>query len=195
MPGWDGHPVAERLRERFGAPVVLERDVNAMAVGEHRRHWPRCATCCSSRSRPGSAPGIITDGQLLRGLHGRAGDIGHIRAITRLGRALHVRQPWLRRRARVRLGHRPPAPGGRRRGHLDGRCGGARGRGTGGVAPRPRGRAGARRRARRRRRDRRADRPGGRRRAGGGVSSRCWRASASRSTSGRRRWRRASCAP
>ena len=38
-------------------------------------------TSCSSRSRPGSAPGIISDGELLRGNHGRAGDIGHIRAI------------------------------------------------------------------------------------------------------------------
>ena len=82
MPGWDGHPVAERLSERFGAPVVLERDVNAMAVGEHRRHWAALRNMLFVKVATGIGAGIITDGQLLRGLHGRAGDIGHIRAIT-----------------------------------------------------------------------------------------------------------------
>jgi predicted NBD/HSP70 family sugar kinase len=82
MPGWDGHPVAERLGERFGAPIVLERDVNAMAVGEHRRHWAGLRNMMFVKVATGIGAGIITDGQLLRGLHGRAGDIGHIRAIT-----------------------------------------------------------------------------------------------------------------
>jgi predicted NBD/HSP70 family sugar kinase len=82
MPGWDGHPVAERLSERFGAPVVLERDVNAMAVGEHRRHWSALRNMLFVKVATGIGAGIITDGKLLRGLHGRAGDIGHIRAIT-----------------------------------------------------------------------------------------------------------------
>jgi predicted NBD/HSP70 family sugar kinase len=83
MPGWDGHPVAERLSERFAAPVVLERDVNAMAVGEHRRHWSALRNMLFVKVATGIGAGIITDGKLLRGLHGRAGDIGHIRAITR----------------------------------------------------------------------------------------------------------------
>jgi predicted NBD/HSP70 family sugar kinase len=82
MPGWDGHPVAERLREHFQTPILLERDVNAMALGEHRRHWAALRNMLFVKVATGIGAGIITDGQLLRGLHGRAGDIGHIRAIT-----------------------------------------------------------------------------------------------------------------
>jgi predicted NBD/HSP70 family sugar kinase len=82
MPGWDGHPVAAELGERFQAPVRLERDVNAMALGEHRRHWPQLRHMLFVKVATGIGAGIISDGQLLRGGHGRAGDIEHIRAIT-----------------------------------------------------------------------------------------------------------------
>jgi predicted NBD/HSP70 family sugar kinase len=81
MPGWDGYPVAERLAERFGAPALLERDVNAMALGEHRRHWPDLSHMVFVKVATGIGAGIISAGELLRGNHGRAGDIGHIRAI------------------------------------------------------------------------------------------------------------------
>jgi len=82
MPGWDGHPVADELSRRFGVPVFLERDVNAMALGEHRRHWGELAHMVFVKVATGIGAGLICDGELLRGNHGRAGDIGHIRAIT-----------------------------------------------------------------------------------------------------------------
>jgi predicted NBD/HSP70 family sugar kinase len=81
MPGWHGYPVADRLSERFGAPALLERDVHAMALGEHRRHHPELAHMVFVKVATGIGAGIISDGELLRGNHGRAGDIGHIRAI------------------------------------------------------------------------------------------------------------------
>jgi predicted NBD/HSP70 family sugar kinase len=81
MPGWDGYPVADHLRERFGAPALLERDVHAMALGEHRRHHPELSHMVFVKVATGIGAGIISDGELLRGNHGRAGDIGHIRAI------------------------------------------------------------------------------------------------------------------
>jgi predicted NBD/HSP70 family sugar kinase len=81
MPGWDGYPVAERLAERFGAPALLERDVNAMALGEHRSHWRDRPHMVFVKVATGIGAGIISGGELLRGNHGRAGDIGHIRAI------------------------------------------------------------------------------------------------------------------
>jgi predicted NBD/HSP70 family sugar kinase len=81
MPGWDGYPVAEELAERFGAPALLERDVNAMALGEHRRHWRDLSHMVFVKVATGIGAGIIAEGELLRGNHGRAGDIGHIRAI------------------------------------------------------------------------------------------------------------------
>jgi predicted NBD/HSP70 family sugar kinase len=81
MPGWDGYPVARHLRERFGASALLERDVHAMALGEHRRHWRDLSHFVFVKVATGIGAGIISDGELLRGNHGRAGDIGHIRAI------------------------------------------------------------------------------------------------------------------
>src|SRR4051794_31995015 len=33
MPGWDGYGVAAHLRERYGAPVLVDNDVNIMALG------------------------------------------------------------------------------------------------------------------------------------------------------------------
>ncbi|HEY6694968.1 MAG TPA: ROK family protein [Solirubrobacteraceae bacterium] len=81
MPGWDGYPVAEWLAERFGAPALLERDVNAMALGEHRSHWRDLSHMVFVKVATGIGAGIISGGELLRGNHGRAGDIGHIRAI------------------------------------------------------------------------------------------------------------------
>jgi predicted NBD/HSP70 family sugar kinase len=80
MPGWDRHPVADALRARFGAPALLERDVNAMALGEHRRHWPDLRHLVFVNVATGIGAGVIAEGELLRGNHGRAGDIGHIRA-------------------------------------------------------------------------------------------------------------------
>lgn len=80
MPGWDDHPVAERLAARFGAPALLERDVNAMAVAEHRHHWPELSNLVFVKVATGIGAGIISGGRLMRGNHGRAGDIGHIRA-------------------------------------------------------------------------------------------------------------------
>ena len=81
MPGWDGYPVADRLSERFGAPALLERDVNAMALGEHRQHFRDRPHMVFVKVATGIGAGIISGGELLRGNHGRAGDIGHIRAI------------------------------------------------------------------------------------------------------------------
>jgi len=81
MPGWDDYPVAGDLAARFGAPALLERDVNAMALGEHRRYWPDLSHMVFVKGATGIGAGIIADGELLRGNRGRAGDIGHIRAI------------------------------------------------------------------------------------------------------------------
>ena len=82
MPGWDAYPVADDLAARFGAPVLVDRDVNAMALGEHRRNLRSVAHLVFVKIATGIGAGIVADGELLRGHLGRAGDIGHIRAIT-----------------------------------------------------------------------------------------------------------------
>ncbi|HEY7706782.1 MAG TPA: ROK family transcriptional regulator, partial [Gaiellaceae bacterium] len=39
MPGWDDFPIPEWFAGRYGAPVLVDNDVNIMARGEHRMHW------------------------------------------------------------------------------------------------------------------------------------------------------------
>src|SRR5918994_495490 len=39
MPGWDGYGVAAHLRERYGAPLLVDNHVNIMALGEHWSRW------------------------------------------------------------------------------------------------------------------------------------------------------------
>src|SRR5918993_1282994 len=43
MPGWDGYGVSARLRERYGAPVLVDNDVNIMALGEYWARWRETA--------------------------------------------------------------------------------------------------------------------------------------------------------
>jgi hypothetical protein len=47
MPGWDGFSLPDWFRERFAVPVLVDNDVNIMALGEHRTHWREPRTCCS----------------------------------------------------------------------------------------------------------------------------------------------------
>ena len=50
MPGWDGYPIPERFADRYNVPVLVDNDVNIMALGEHWTSGARSSTCSSSRS-------------------------------------------------------------------------------------------------------------------------------------------------
>lgn len=78
MPGWDGYDVAGTLRRAFGAPVLVDNDVNLMAVGEQRTSWHEHTNMLFVKVATGIGSGIILDGTLRRGAQGAAGDIGHI---------------------------------------------------------------------------------------------------------------------
>ena len=88
---------ARARRQRDGA----RRAPSPLAASSSHMVFVKVAT--------GIGAGIIAGGELLRGNHGRAGDIGHIRALPGIGRAVHVRQPRLRRGAGQRLGDGAPA--------------------------------------------------------------------------------------
>jgi predicted NBD/HSP70 family sugar kinase len=79
MPGWDGYNVAERLRGRYGTPVLVDNDVNIMAAGEHWSQWRTSPYLLFVKVATGIGCGIITDGRIHRGAQGAAGDIGHVR--------------------------------------------------------------------------------------------------------------------
>lgn len=82
MPGWDSFDVPGHLRTTFDAPVLVDNDVNLMALGEHSRVWSDHRHLLFVKVATGIGSGIIADGRLDRGAQGSAGDLGHVRVAT-----------------------------------------------------------------------------------------------------------------
>src|SRR3954471_16753069 len=79
MPGWDRYPVREMLAREHGCPVVVDNDVNIMAIGE--RHGGVAHSVDDFlfvKIGTGIGCGIHLAGEVYRGTNGCAGDIGHI---------------------------------------------------------------------------------------------------------------------
>jgi glucokinase len=73
-----GQPLAERLRARFGVPVFVDNDVNALALGEWRFGAGRGArSLVVLAPGTGFGAGIVLDGRLVRGVAGFGGEFGH----------------------------------------------------------------------------------------------------------------------
>jgi glucokinase-like ROK family protein len=79
MPGWDNHPVSDELGDHYDAPVLVDNDVNIMALGEHWSAWPLAEHLLYVKVGTGIGCGIVAGGEIHRGAEGAAGDIGHIR--------------------------------------------------------------------------------------------------------------------
>ncbi|THV32079.1 ROK family transcriptional regulator [Glycomyces paridis] len=79
MPGWDGFDVPSYVRGHFPVPVLVDNDVNIMALGEHFTAWPEYEHLLFIKAATGIGCGIIASGQVYRGAQGAAGDMGHIR--------------------------------------------------------------------------------------------------------------------
>ncbi len=78
MPGWDGYPVADRLHDRYSAPVLVDNDVNTMALGEYWASWREVEHLMFVKVGTGIGCGIVAGGRIHRGAQGAAGDLGHI---------------------------------------------------------------------------------------------------------------------
>ncbi len=80
MPGWNQFPVRSVLSQHLGCPVVVDNDVNIMALGEMHAGLARTVDdLLFVKVGTGVGCGIVVDGQVYRGASGSAGDIGHIR--------------------------------------------------------------------------------------------------------------------
>lgn len=80
MPGWNEYPIPEFFAERYPHAIVLvDNDVNVMALGEHRSAFQNTGYLLFVKVGTGIGCGIIAQGRLHRGAQGSAGDIGHIR--------------------------------------------------------------------------------------------------------------------
>ncbi len=82
MAGWHLYPIEQRLAERHGAPVLVDNDVNAMALGEYWVMEPKSDDFVFVKVGTGIGSGLILGGELHRGANGAAGDIGHMRATS-----------------------------------------------------------------------------------------------------------------
>lgn len=79
LPGWNDFPIVQTIRERFGAPVVLDNDANVAALAEQRfGAGKNLQNLIYITVSTGIGGGVIADNRLLHGLTGNAGEVGHI---------------------------------------------------------------------------------------------------------------------
>jgi glucokinase-like ROK family protein len=79
MPGWDRYPVRELLGRDHACPVVVDNDVNIMAMGERYGGVAHSVdNLLFVKIGTGIGCGIYLHGEVYRGTDGCAGDIGHI---------------------------------------------------------------------------------------------------------------------
>ncbi len=82
MPGWDGFDIPAHVRRSVDAPVLVDNDVNLMALGEFDEGWPDEGHLLFVKIATGIGAGIVSDGVLHRGAQGSAGDLGHVQALS-----------------------------------------------------------------------------------------------------------------
>jgi predicted NBD/HSP70 family sugar kinase len=79
VPGWSRPGVMSELREALPPTVALDNDANLAAVGERTYGSGRDArTFVYVSVGTGIGMGVIIDGELYRGAHGAAGEVGYL---------------------------------------------------------------------------------------------------------------------
>jgi glucokinase len=79
---WRDEPLGARVAKQLGIPVVVENDANAAAWGEFAFGAAKnvqdmvCVTVGT-----GIGGGVVNGGELLRGAHGVAAELGHMRVV------------------------------------------------------------------------------------------------------------------
>lgn len=89
LKSWANFPIRDKLREQFSCPIIFENDANAAALAEK---WVGAGQGYQNfvfiTISTGIGAGIVSDGRLLRGLVGNAGDIGHTVVDPSFGRCV-----------------------------------------------------------------------------------------------------------
>ena len=78
MPGWDRYDVPAHVQRAFDVPVLIDNDVNIMALGERHAHLAEVDDLVFIKVATGIGAGIVSGGVLQRGAQGTAGDLGHV---------------------------------------------------------------------------------------------------------------------
>ena len=93
--GWQDVNMAELVRARLPVrvPITVENDANAFAIGAtygQKEVHPGVTLFIVMESGVGG--GIVVDGELFRGAHGLAGEIGHLHVTGEPGRGRNLEQ-------------------------------------------------------------------------------------------------------
>jgi len=79
LPGWVGVNAAQVTQARFGCPVHIDNDANLGALAEHRVGVAQSVNdLVFVKVSSGVGAGLIINGEIFRGAHGSAGEIGHL---------------------------------------------------------------------------------------------------------------------
>ncbi len=82
LPGFDNYPIRDEIERRLRAPVILENDANAAALGEK---WMGAGRDVDDlvllTLGTGIGGGVIIGGRILHGFVGMAGELGHMTVV------------------------------------------------------------------------------------------------------------------
>jgi len=81
MVGWEGFDITQQLTTEFHSPVIIDNDVNLIALAEHRLSYPQSDVLLIVKLGTGIGGGLVVNKRILRGARGAAGDIGHTQAV------------------------------------------------------------------------------------------------------------------
>ena len=78
-PKWQQFPIAERLRQSLGMPVIVDKDVYAVLDLLAQTDKVKNTDCCAYLAIcEGIGSALMINGQVFRGGHSLAGEIGHL---------------------------------------------------------------------------------------------------------------------
>jgi glucokinase len=78
LPGWQGEPLLQLLREACGLPAAVVNDANAAAYAEHSLRELGGQSLALVTLGTGIGCGVVVQGSPFGGDHGCAGELGHI---------------------------------------------------------------------------------------------------------------------
>lgn len=74
---WEPERIAAVLGRDFDVPVLVDQDVNLLALAEHRVHWPDAQVLLCVKAGTVISAGVVVHGRIVRGKQGLTGEIGH----------------------------------------------------------------------------------------------------------------------
>jgi predicted NBD/HSP70 family sugar kinase len=78
LPSWDGVELTPLFRRARGVPVLVDKDVNVMAIAEQQGPLRDVRDMLMVKASTGIGAGIVSGGILQRGALFAAGELGHI---------------------------------------------------------------------------------------------------------------------